>query len=181
MNAQKISYPPGRLNPAGVKKAIYAFVEDILSFPVLDDPETATTLASLVEIDTAIVMKPGKQFFEYYGTLEEGELKCTIVGPNDGKGFENSYEFSYPGNDPIALGHLAATANRQIVWIVTEKNNVNRVVGSLEDPALLISADYSSGKKVADGRKTVITVKASAGTPAPIYTVPLASLLAPAA
>jgi len=181
MNAQKISHAPGRYNPAGVKKVYYAFLEDIASFPTLDDPETALTFESLVEYTEAIVMKAGKQFFEYYGTLEESELKCELVGPLDGKGFENSGEWSYPGNDSKALGFMAATANRPAVYLIVEKNNVVRVVGSLEDPAYLQTIANTSGKKIADGRKSVITVKASGATPAPIYTLPLTSLLAPAA
>lgn len=181
MNAQKIHHPAGRYNPAGIKVLYYAFVEDILTFPTLDDPETALTFESLVEFAEAIVMKPGKQFFEYYGTMEESELKTTIVGPRDGKGFENSIEWSYPGNDSKALGFMAATANRPCVYIAVEKNNVARVVGAPDDPAFLESLDATSGKKVADGRKSVMMAKASGATPSPIYTLPLAALLAPAA
>jgi len=180
MNGESILYPSGRYNPAGTTKAYYAYVEDILSFPTLADSETATTHESLVNYTAAIVMKQGKQFHEYYGTLEESELKGTLVGPRDGKGWENTFEISHPGNDAKAVGFHAASANRPIVWLVKEKNAKLRVLGSLEDPSYLDAGDYTSGKKIADSRRTITTYKASGATPPPIYTLPIAALLAPA-
>lgn len=181
MNAQPIKWPQGRFNPAGVTKVWYAFTEDIASFPVLADPETATTFSSLVEYDDPIVMKPGKKFEELYCTLEEGEVKATLVGPRDGKGYENMISISFPGNESNFLGYKAAGANREQVFLVKEKNGKIRVVGSLEDPAFMESDEESSGKKIADGRKSLLAFKASGATSAPIYTSPMASLLAPAA
>lgn len=180
MNAAAITYPQGRSNPGGVTRILYAFAEDILTFPTTADTETATTLESVIELSGAIVMKTGKQFHDLYCTLEEGQVKSNIVGPRDGKGFENMVELSYPGNDPVFLGFIASVANRQIVLIVKEKNNVLRVIGSLEDPAYLETGEYDGGKKIADGRKTVFSFKDTKATPAPIYTEPLTSLLTPA-
>jgi len=178
MNAQSIVYGTGQYNPAGTKALFYyAYVEDILSMPVLADPATATTLASLVEMATAVVMKTGKRIFDHYATSEENEVKCTLVGSRDGKGYENSFEYKFPGNDPIQLGFQASTANRQVVLWVPEKNGRVRLIGSLEDPAYMETAEYTSGKKIADSRGTIITFKASAATPAPIYTPALTSLL----
>jgi len=181
MNATPITYPQGRFNPAGITRVLYAFVEDILSFPTLADSETATTFASLVEYDGPIVMKTGKQFHDMYCTLEEGEIKTSMVGPRDGKGFENTMETSFPGNDANFLGYKASLANRQVVFLVKEKNGIIRVLGSLEDPAYFETDDSTSGKKIADGRKSILTFKDSKSTPAPIYTEALTSLLAPAA
>lgn len=180
MNAEAITFPQGRYNPAGITKVWYAFTEDIATFPSLADPETALTYASLVELATAITMKEGKQFFELYCTLEEGEIKSTMVGSRDGKGYENSLEISFPGNDSKFLGFKAASANRTIVFIVKEKNNKLRVLGSLEDPAYVDADESVSGKKIADARRSVLTFKASAATPAPIYTQTMTSLLTPA-
>ena len=42
------------------------------------------------------------------------------------------------------------------------------------------TAEGTSGKAISDARATVMTFKASGGTPPPIYTLPLASLLVPA-
>jgi hypothetical protein len=181
MNAVAITYPQGRFNPAGVTRVLYAFAEDILTFPTLADSETALTFASLVEYDGPIVMKTGKQFFDLYCTLEEGEIKTGMAGPRDGKGFENTLEISFPGNDANFLGYKASLANRQVVFIVKEKNGIVRVVGSLEDPAYMETDDATSGKKIADGRKSIITFKDSKSTPAPIYKTALTSILTPAA
>lgn len=179
MNAKDIKWPQGRYNPGGTVKVYYAFKEDIDSFPVLADPETATTFESLVEYDSPIVMKSGKQFFELYCTLETGEIKSTLVGNRDGKGFENTMEISFPGSEAEFLGFQAASANRELVFIVIEKNKKARVLGSLEDPATFDTNEASSGKTVADSRASVMTFKASGATAPPIYTSPLASILTP--
>lgn len=181
MNAKAIEWPQGRYNPGGITKTYYGFKEDFLSFPVLADPETATTLESLVSYTTAVVMKLGKQIFPLYCTVEEGEIKSTMVGPRDGKGYENMLEISFPGSEAEFLGFKAAAANRELIFFVKEKNGKIRVLGNIEDPAYFEADDSTSGKKIADGRASKLTFKASAATPAPIYTVALTSLLSPAA
>lgn len=180
MNAKAILWPQGRYNPGGINQVYYGYQEDFLSFPVLADPETATTLESLVTYATAITMKATKQIFPLYCTVEEGEIKSTLVGPRDGKGYENMLEISFPGSEAEFLGFKASAANRQLIFFVKEKNGKVRVLGNLEDPAYLEADDSTSGKKIADGRTSKLTFKASGATPAPIYTTPLTSLLAPA-
>lgn len=179
MNTVDISYPKGRYNPAGITKVWYAFPEDILTFPTLADPATATTFSSLVEYTTAIIMAEGKQFRELYCTLETGEVKAAQVGPRDGKGYENSVTISFPGNDSLFLGFKAYMANRDAIFIVREKNGKLRVLGNLEDTALMDADDEKSGQKIADGRASVVTFKASGATSCPIYTVAIDSLLIP--
>lgn len=181
MNGESITWPQGRYNPAGTKRIFYAFQEDILTFPTLADPEDATTFQSLVEYDQPITMKEGKQFHELYHTVETGELRSTVVGSRDGKGFENFLELSFPGNQSLFLGFLAATANRNIVALVEEKNDVFRVLGSMTDPAFIDTNEYTSGKAIADARANILTLKASGATPPPIYKSAIADLLVPAA
>lgn len=180
MNAQAITWPQGRYNPAGTTRVFYAFQEDILTFPELDDPESATTFESLVNYTDPITMKEGKQFHELYHTVETGELRSTVVGSRDGKGFENFLELSFPGNQALILGFLAATANRNIIALVEEKNKVIRVLGSLTDPAFIDTNEYTSGKAIADARANILTLKASGATAPPIYTLAIADLLVPA-
>jgi len=182
MNAAAITYPRGRYNPAGFTKVYYAFPEDIATFPTLDQPgDGGATFSTLVTYDAAITMKTGKQFFEIYCTLEEGELKSTVAGARDGKGKENMMEISFPGNDAAFLGFEAYALNRDFIFIVKEKNGTLRVLGSLEDPAYLDSGEGTSGKKIADSRKHVLTFKASGATAPPIYGVAITSLLTAAA
>jgi len=181
MNAKAINWAQGRYNPGGITQVFYGYQEDFLSFPALADPETATTLESLVNYATAVVMKPGKQLFQLYCTLEEGEIKSTLAGPRDGKGYENTLEISFPGSEAEFLGFKASAANRQLIFFVKEKNGKVRVLGNIEDPAYFDADDSTSGKKIADGRVSKLTFKSSGATPAPIYTPALTSLLTPAA
>lgn len=178
MNPSSVTYAKGRYNPAGITKVYWALPEDIAIFPVLKTPDDAdATLSSLVTYATAIIMKAGKKFQEIYCTLEEGELKSTFAGNRDGKGKENMLEISFPGNDADFLGFEAYAANRDFIFLVKEKNGKYRVLGSLEDAAYLESGDATSGKKIADGRKNVLTFKASGPTAPPIYTTDVAALL----
>lgn len=179
MNAANIVWPQGRYNPGGVSRVVYAFVEDIASFPTLADPETATTFESLVLYANPIVMKTGKSFKELYCTLEEGEVKSEMVGPRDGKSRENSIEISFPGSEAEFLGFKAACSNRQMIFGVLEKNRKVRIVGTLDDPAFLETDSETSGKKNADGRKTMLMFKAAAATSAPIYHLGIDTLLVP--
>lgn len=181
MNSKAISWPQGRYNPGGITKVYYGYQEDFLSFPALADPETATTFESLVTYPSAITMKTGKQLFELYCTVEQGEIKSNMVGPRDGKGYENMLEISFPGSEAEFLGFKAASANRQLIFFVKEKNGKVRVLGNLEDPAFFETDESTSGKAIADGRLSKLTFKASAATPAPIYTTALTSLLTAAA
>jgi hypothetical protein len=183
MNSAAVTYPQGRYNPAGITKVWWALAADIATFPTLDTPDdVGATFSSLVSYDEAIVMKTGKKFEELYCTLEEGELKSVFVGNRDGKGKENTLEISFPGNDAPFLGFEAFVANRpDLVFLVREKNAKVRVLGSPEDPAYLDTGDATSGKKIADGRKNVLTFKASGATAPPLYTLPVASLLVAAA
>lgn len=177
MNASAVTYPKGLYNPAGINDVYYAFVEDIATFPTLADPATATTFDSLVSFADAITMKTGKKFNPVYCTLETGQIKSTLVGPRDGKGFEKSLEISFPGNQAAMIGFRAYAAGRDLVFIVREKNGVLRVVGDLEDPAFLETDEEGSGQKISDGRKAILTFKANGATPAPIYVTAITALL----
>lgn len=181
MNAAAINYARGQYNPGGVSKVWYAFIDDIATFPTLDPPESATTLASLVEYSAAITMATGKQFQPLYCTLETGELKSQMVGQRDGHGFENSAMISFPGNTSDFLGFKAYMANTQCILIVEEKNGVLRVLGDLDNPAEMETVEDSSGAKIADPRASKVTIKASSSTPPPVYTETMASLLTPGA
>ena len=181
MNTQSVKYPLGKYNPAGITKVWWAWAEDFLSFPVLPDTETATDMETLAKYVAAAVMKAGKKLEELYCTIEEGEIKTEMDGPRDGKGFKNSLEISFPGNTALMLGFQAAAANRPLIFFVKEKNGVIRVLGTNEDPAYFDANASTSGKKISDGRASVMTFSNTAATPAPIYTLPMAALLTVAA
>lgn len=178
LNAKNILYPQGRLNPGGIAGFIYfAFEEDIDKYPaaLTPDTETAATFDALGSVPAAdpFVMKAGKYFHKLYCTLETGEVKFSMVGVRDSKSFENTVEISFPGNEAEMLGFIAASANRRLAVVVPEQNGKMRVIGHPKFPAQLDTAEGTSGKAVADGRSTVLTIKASAGTPAPIYLAPV--------
>jgi hypothetical protein len=180
MNTAAILFAKGQYNPGGISRVWYCPIVDIATMPAPADPATATDMGSLATLASAITCATGKQFQEIYCTLETGQVKCQMVGQRDGKGFENSAELSFPGNTALLLGFEAYFANTPLIIIVKEKNGVLRVIGDLDNPAELDTADGQSGQKIADSRRTVLTFKASSSTPAPIYGETIDSLLTPA-
>lgn len=178
INAKNILYPQGKLNPGGTAGHIFwAYDEDIESYPEALDVDTETALSfdvlATVPVDDPFVMKTGKFFHKLYCTLETGEVKFSMVGPRDSKSFENIGELSFPGNEAEFYGFLAATANRKIAAVFLEQNGKHRVIAHPRFPAQVDTAEGTSGKLVADGRATVVTIKAASGTPAPIYLAPI--------
>lgn len=180
MNAVDITYPVGSYNAGGISQVVWAFAEDIAAFPVLDMPGDAdATLETLVKTSTPVVMKAGKSFKKLYCTPETGELRSSPVGERDGKGFENFLEIGFPGNTPEFLGFMALVANSPVVFGVLEKNKTVRLLGSPQDPAGLDTGDGTSGKAIADARRTSPVFKASGNTPPPIYHLGIETLLVP--
>lgn len=184
LNAKDILYPQGRFNPGGIQGHVYyAFDEDIQSWPAAlqnIDTETAVEFSELTTIPVAdpFVFKAGKSFKKLYNTLETGELKFSLIGPRDSKSFTNSLEVSYPSNDAEAIGFIASTANRRLVFIVIEQNGRAKVLGTPQFPAQLETVEGTSGKLVEDGNAAVQTYLSKSPIPAPIYKAPI--LLEPA-
>lgn len=177
MNAKPILFPQGISNPGGTTEVLYQFAENFATFPSVPDFATATDFEVLAKLATLPTLKTGEKLEKLYCTVEEGEIKSTMVGERDGKGFENEASIFFPGNTPEFYGFLAATANRQIIFFIKEKNGVWRVLGSLEDPAYVDTSESTSGKKIADRRGTTVAFKASGPTAAPILGVAITPLL----
>lgn len=184
LNATDILYAQGRSNPGGIKNAIfYAFAEDVKKWPAAItniNTELATTFEEIVTIPAADAFEfyPGKSFKKLYCTLETGELKFSLIGARDSKSFSNSMEVSYPSNDEKILGFIAASANRELVFLVPEQNGRIKVLGTPGFPAQLETVEGTTGKLVEDGNVAIQTFLSKSPIPAPIYKAPV--LLEPA-
>ncbi len=165
-------------NIAGIGDAhYYAFCEDIETYPAALTPDfvAAAAFGALVSIPIGdvFVMQAGKFFHPFPCTPETGDVKSTMVGPNDSKAFENVASFSNAGNNDALAGAIGYTANKPVIIVVKELNGTMKVVGTQDYPARLDTADRTSGVKVADGAMIKHAYKAYAPVPCPTLLSPL--------
>jgi len=177
INAANVRKVTGKSMGGTAGAFYYAFLEDILSWPVQLTPAAvaATDFADLVTVPIGdpFIMNTGKQFFQVDCILEEGEVKHTQIGPRDCAAFENMYDNVYPGNDAAYLGFNALLANKDVVVIAEELNGVLRVIGFPNFPARLDKSTGTGGKKVADGRKNTLSFVSRGEIPPPVYLAPV--------
>jgi|GEM_PF-552605 hypothetical protein len=179
LNAKDILFQQGVFNPGGIAGEVYyAFTDDIESWPAAltnIDTENAIEMEDLVTIKAAddFKFKAGKSFKRLYVTLETGELKYSLIGVRDGKGFQNSMEISYPKNDALILGFIASVANRRLVFIAIEQNGTAKVLGTKQFPAQIDTAEGGSGKLFEDPNAAVKTFISKSPIPPAIYEPPI--------
>lgn len=168
-----LSHTDGSDNTAGIQQNVYfAKLEDILTLPkpVLDDSTGSGNLSDLVTISSNIVMKPEKQFYKLYCTLEAGELKNDAQGELDGMSFMNQLEVFLPGSSAEALGFAQWVKNSNLIILVPESDGQVRVLGHEGYPAKLVNMAGTTGKVPADRKGMTYTFKSTRKGPSPIFT-----------
>ena len=110
----------------------------------------------------------GECFTRLYSTLDSAEVQDKMVGEADGKSYETTFEFTYPGSKKEALEAVSEWKNRGCVIIAVEANGQKRVIGNPLFRATLKDGSFKSGKKTSDGKKTTIIFETRGLTPAPI-------------
>ncbi len=177
LNAMNITRKANQKNIGGIAQDhYYAFADDIKTWPVGLNPDFADAsltkfgdLASLKSTDV-FVMQTGKYFYKLPCTLEEGQLKTTMVGPIGAKAFENTGMLANPANLEDFTGLCAYAANKSVVFLIKELNGTYKVLGTQEYPAQVDAYESTNGAKVSDGNIQKITVKSYGCIPPPNYT-----------
>ncbi|CAL2105493.1 conserved hypothetical protein [Tenacibaculum sp. 190524A02b] len=153
---------------------VYAAVsEHIDSFPSLPplggDPAT-TTLEGLATLNTDIAFTTGKGFFKLQAQVDTGEVKDELVGNKGNKKVKSSYEFFLTNTSARNIGFIRQFKNTPMVFIVKEKTGRYRVIGSKTIPVYMDEASGTTGKGSEDDNGWNISVSATSGNPAPVYT-----------
>ncbi len=162
-------WPNGSDNIGGTQVThYYAPLSQIISLPV--PPIPAASLDEMVTIDDNIVFFTGYKFHQMYSTLDTGRVQDKLVGETDGKSFESSFEWFFPGTLARALALITKFANSNMIFIAVEANGQNRIIGSRKFPAKLTLADVDTGGKTSDRKGVKLKVESRGNTPAPIYT-----------
>ena len=132
-------------------KFYFALAKDVLTWPTLPDPATATQDALQVYPDD-FVMNTGKKFFTGYMTPDTGVLSNADQGDIDGVSQKHSFKLFHPKMNAILKGFIRATNNQGMVFVVPDANGVMHVVGSESWPALRAGDGESGSGEGSAGR-----------------------------
>lgn len=161
----------GVKNVGGTYEEFYiADVEDVLTWPT--KAASPTTPADKINYTGAFAMKSTKKFVTIKSELGYSEVKWEAAGPRGGKGFKHMLETFAPENSASNLGVLSLFADKKVVLIGKDRTGVLRVVGSKLLPAVLESANGTTGKKMDDdpGAGNTIVFSTEDNDPPAIYT-----------
>jgi hypothetical protein len=131
-------------------------------------PATPSTLAEIVTITADFVFYFGKKWYQMYSTLDTGRVSDKMVGEDDGKSFESSFEWTFPGTEAEALGLVSLFKNYRMIFIAREGNGKMRLIGSDLFPARLTIAEVDTGLKTSERKGIKLKVESRGPTPAPI-------------
>lgn len=157
----------GSKNIPGVSVRVYfAKKDDIDTFP----PFKITTLpGDSVTLDGDIVMKALKKFYQVDIITDSGEVKDTLAGSIGSKVYESTFDFMKATTNPNVVEFQESLANECLVVIVKEKSGNLRVLGNLDSPAYLETAEGTTAKTTGDTRGFTNQIKATPGYAAPFY------------
>ena len=135
---------PNGENMGGIVQKIYfGFWADVDTFPT--KPVTPATLEENASLTGNIVMKTGKRMFEMYITDDTGEFNVEPVGEVDGKSFVLHLNFFHPGMQKKILGFINAAKNDNLVFVVTDAEGQQYLMGDAMRPAVYQGAPNGSG------------------------------------
>lgn len=162
-------WPDGQDNIGGTQ--VNHYYAPLVTFQYLPTvPDVPATLGEMVTISEDVEFYTGKKFLKIYSTLDTGKVADKLVGEFDGKSFEHSFEWFFPGTMDQALALISKFANSNMIFIASEANGQKRMIGTRKFPAKLAMADVDTGAKTSERKGIKLRVESRGITPAPIYT-----------
>ena len=135
---------PNGQNMGGVQQAIYfGYHADVETFPA--KPVNPVTLEANATLTGNLVMKTGKRMFRLYITDDTGEFNVESVGEVDGKSFVLHLSFFHPGMQKTILGFINAAKNDNLIFVVTDSEGQQYVMGDEMRPAVYQGAPDGGG------------------------------------
>lgn len=163
-----ITHIDGAENNPGLKQAFwFARANDILTWPTL--ATSPTTADEKMKYTGNFTMKSGKRFYKGYMTWNEGGLIWSVQGPMDCKSYKHTLEIFRPGADAEAMALLATIKNDNLVFIVEDRDDVKRVLGTEGISAKLDTSEGGTGKSAEDKKGDTMTFVSEGKTPPYIY------------
>jgi len=162
-------WPDGEDNIGGTQ--VNHYYAPLNHFNILPVPvEPAVSLEDMVTISTDVEFITGRKFLKLYSTQDTGRVLDKLVGEFDGKSFEHSFEWFFPGTLEKALALITKFANSNMVFVASEADGKKRLIGSTKFPAKLSMADVDTGAKTSDRKGVKLKVESRGITPSPVYT-----------
>lgn len=126
-----------------VQKVYFGLWEDVETWPT--KPVAPLTLDENALLTGDITMKTGTRMFELYITDDTGEFMIEPVGEVDGKSFVEHLTFFHPGLQQKILGFMNAAKNDNLVFVVTDSEGQQYLMGDALRPAVYQGAPDGSG------------------------------------
>lgn len=157
----------GKANPPGVAvRTHWVPKDDIDVFPSY---LATANPGDTVKLNGDIVLKANKKFNQVDIITNSGQIKDTLVGAIGSKSWESTFDFMKASTDPKVLEFFECLAKGCLVVLIKEKSGQTRVMGNLDSPAYLESAETDTGKQSGDTRGVTAQIKADIGRVAPVY------------
>jgi hypothetical protein len=97
-------------------EVLIAAYDDVLTWPDLPTISGATVSATYVDYGAEVfVMKEGKQFHTFEGTLQKNGFTSELRGPAEAMSFENMLKIARASMSLELLGWVRANRNRKLV------------------------------------------------------------------
>lgn len=165
----------GTANPPGTKLKLYVIPKGELTAW----PQTKAELGGTAQGDTKILDEP----FAYVSTtalgywreydilVDTGDVRDILEGEPGGQGYRNFFDFSILGTEAeqLEVADCMAAYSGCIIAMIIDKNDNHRVLGNLEIPAFIESAEGATGKTNGDRRGFNYVLYSNTGKTAPIY------------
>lgn len=166
----------GKNNPPGTETELfYALDDDFTGFPSRKSDNGGTEYG-----DSKILDEPfdftnasaGSGFWRKTTILvDTGEVKDTLEGELGGQGYKSSFGFFLKGTESqnLAFADDIASASGCLIMMLRDRSGNLRVLGKPSNPAMVESAEGTTGAKNGDRRGFAYVASASTGETAPIY------------
>ena len=109
----------------------------------------------------AIVPVTGKGWKSIDILVDENELKMSLVGNRGNKKTTSQLDFYIPGFKAKGLGFVDANKNTPSVYAIPDGNGTLWVVGTNLQPALIETAEGTTGKKIDDNSGIPVSIKSN--------------------
>ncbi len=153
----------------------FADYGDVATWPTLPDlGATGLSNAEYVDLgNSPFVMKPGKKFHKFEGSLEKNAFQSQLVGPRGAKTWQNTLTVAKNAVNKAILGWVRANRNRRLVvafrFFGEEQYTIigfNKVWAEVDDVAINVAAE------VAGEKGTTVMIRGIAYPPLYIDAVP---------
>ncbi|MGV0925468.1 hypothetical protein [Empedobacter tilapiae] len=124
----------------------------------LEIPLQTGDLESIVQITKAIEAHEGKKFGRIMALVDENELNSTIAGNKGAKGDQTSLTFFLLGLKDKNKGFVKRNKNIPHVYIAKDRAGNKHLIGNLDNPAYMDTAEGTSGRTGEDNPGYAITV-----------------------